>query len=171
MSSVNALADEFVTMCRKDMQDSFEDADSLDQVSNLARDTFVRFMAIHPVSGGKTKLKTRVSAKASAVPEATATPLKKVRKQKDPSAPRKLSGYNVFVNFTMKNHPDFSLPAKPLKEGDLAGIPSKERMKRCGSLWKELSDEQRGEWNTKALAQNVTSGAVKPAEPVADVVA
>ena len=72
----------------------------------------------------------------------------------------------------MKNHPDFLLPAKPVNEGDAAGVPCKDRMKLCGSMWKGLSDADRLTWNEKAVAKNVESGATTltptPAASVAE---
>jgi hypothetical protein len=178
----------FVEMCRKDMADSFDDTESLDQVSNLARGAFEKFLALHQselktgvvVKSKKPRMKGAVSSDTNVTVDAStetksrgkarvkastsksdteSTSSKKVKKQKDPSAPRKLSGYNVFVNHTMKNHPDFLLPAKPVNEGDAAGVPCKDRMKLCGSMWKGLSDADRTSWNEKAHAKNVESGA------------
>ena len=201
MSSTNSLTTLFVEMCRKDMADSFDDAESLDQVSNLARGTFEKFLALHPAEfKAKAKPKPRMKASSSDDSETpkprrgkakgsdadtvssgklktkkssdteSISSTKKTKKQKDPSAPRKLSGYNMFVNYTMKNHPDFLLPAKPVNEGDAAGVPCKDRMKLCGSMWKGLSDADRHTWNEKAVAKNVESGAtastVSSSEPV-----
>jgi hypothetical protein len=169
----------------RDMADSFDDTESLDQVSNLARGAFEKFLALHQselktgavvkakkprmkgavIADGadastETKSRGKARVKASTSKSDTeSTSSKKVKKQKDPSAPRKLSGYNVFVNHTMKNHPDFLLPAKPVNEGDAAGVPCKDRMKLCGSMWKGLSDADRTSWNEKAHAKNVESGA------------
>ena len=196
MSSNTALTTMFVEMCRKDMADSFDDTESLDQVSNLARGAFEKFLALHQselkagTSGSsgtskvkkprmksatasessdaaatkparKSRAKADTESKASSKSDTESTSSKKVKKQKDPSAPRKLSGYNVFVNHTMKNHPDFLLPAKPVNEGDAAGVPCKDRMKLCGSMWKGLSDADRTSWNEKAHAKNVESGATQ----------
>jgi hypothetical protein len=202
MSSNSDLTTMFVNMCRKDMADSFDDTESLDQVSNLARGAFEKFLALHQsdlkgqgtgIKAKKPRMKGAVSADTETETETTSKPRgkgrakvsdvattssqksdtssKKVKKQKDPSAPRKLSGYNVFVNHTMKNHPDFLLPAKPVNEGDAAGVPCKDRMKLCGSMWKGLSDADRTSWNEKALAKNVESGATSLTPASVDAVA
>ena len=49
---------------------------------------------------------------------------------------KKLTGYNLFTKSKM---------------GELKDIPSKDRMKEIGKLWKELSVEQKGEWKSKVL--------------------
>lgn len=202
MTSTNALTTMFVEMCRKDMADSFDDTESLDQVSNLARGAFEKFLALHQseLGSGASKVKKPRMKGASSTSSSTDTPVKprgkgrgknsdgdgtestkstsrrasskasdtessgkKAKKQRDPAAPRKLSGYNMFVNHTMKNHPDFLLPAKPVNEGDAAGVPCKDRMKLCGSMWKGLDDTDRASWNAKAQAKNLESGATVPA--------
>ena len=62
---------------------------------------------------------------------------------KKATGPKKLSGYQLYLKATM--------PEVKVNE---AIIP-KERMGAIAKMWKALSEEQRGEWKTKALAIDV----------------
>jgi len=55
-----------------------------------------------------------------------------------PSAPKKLSGYQLYVKETM--------PVVKAK----AEIPATERMAEIGKMWKTLSEQQKAEWKAKA---------------------
>ena len=66
------------------------------------------------------------------VVEVEVTPVEVVPEKKK----KKPIGYNLFTKAKM---------------GQLTDIPSKDRMKEIGKLWKELSEEQKGEWKSKVL--------------------
>jgi len=97
------------------------------------------------------------SASAGAVVEAGA-PVKastrasrsnpKEKTEAKSKSPRKLSVYNLFMKSTMAK----------LKE---QGVPSNERMKQIGPMWRELSDDQKKNWTP-------TNDAAVPAEAEAE---
>jgi hypothetical protein len=68
-----------------------------------------------------------------------------VAKEEKPKKKRGKSGYNVY----MADKSTREQAAKNL--GDQDNVGQKDIMKEIGRMWKELQDDEKKEWNTKAL--------------------
>jgi len=157
---------------------SLVDTESVDTLLNSVCDSLSTFMAQLPAP-----VKTRAPRKPRQVVEApaasetapapaaeteTAT-TKKTRKHRtprDPNAPvkaKKYNAYNMFVQHTMRNHPDLSAKRVKNEDGTTTGLSSTDKMRRCSTEWRELSAEAKESWKEKAKAHNDALPADAPA--------
>jgi hypothetical protein len=80
------------------------------------------------------KASAQASAQAPAqAPVSSSSRAPKEKPAAKPKSPRKQSAYNLFMKSKMAELKD-------------QGVPSKDRMKQIGPMWKELSDEQKKTW-------------------------
>lgn len=84
----------------------------------------------------------------------------RVRKAKDPNAPKQLTGYMIFCR---DNRPR-------IKESE-PDIKAKDVMVRLGAEWRELSDAEKNVYNAQSSVSKAVGVAVEVAPPVVPVVA
>lgn len=153
------------------------DTESVDALLNSVCDSLSTFMAQLPApvktrAPRKPRQVTEASESAPApapVAETETTTTKKTRKHRtprDPNAPvkaKKYNAYNMFVQHTMRNHPDLSAKRVKNEDGTTTGLSSTDKMRRCSTEWRELSAEAKESWKEKAKAHNDALPADAPA--------
>ena len=166
-SKVDTFVNEFMTVLRADLSSQVEDEESLTSLVECVQSSLSRYMETHNVPARPRQRKqtvvqsseTRDSSETvkptTETTETTESSPKKTRKVRKTSSKKslipKLSGYNMFVQYNMSHDPQCLVKRELNAEtGEHTGLESKDKMRHLSRLWKELTDEQHGEWNTKA---------------------
>jgi len=162
---LNATTTTFVNNVVRDYGEAvssmLEDPTAASEIQNALRDTLVKYFSR---TGSQVREATKSKPRAPRAPKATgeaapaptdasaasstaaaAEPKRKAPKKK--TGTRRMNGYNMFVQETMKT-------------GTFASeMTCKDKMKECGNQWKVLSDEQKAVWSTKAKEHSPVAAA------------
>jgi hypothetical protein len=158
----STAVDNFRTLLSQNLS-TLCDEESLVPLLNAVCDTYTQYTSSHSVKtrAPRTKkvvapvVETAATTETVVAPAETAsTRTRRPRRVVDPSEPqkpKKRNGYNMFVQHTMRNHPEISLPQTKDAEGVVvSGLSSKEKMSRCSVEWGKLSVEEKATWATRA---------------------
>lgn len=123
---------EIVTNVSKQIRDKFELEDSfIKDIEGIVSSCLDKYNV------SKTQPTASVAEKKKRVSKKDAT-------TSEPKAPKKSSGYNMFVTDMMKTP-------------EIKTLPHKERMGQIGGKWKNASDEEKKKYTDMAIEKNKTS--------------